>query len=149
MTALLAGQGFAPQADGDSVRMRRCPFHELAESRPEIVCAVHKGVIDGALEELGSELRLEQLDIFPEPDVCVAVPSLEASQCTIESSGSRLPGLNSVPTCTRPDQCDLRHLVVGDAEDLRRLLLVHEVERCPTVPRPRDRAANMNDHAAG
>lgn len=70
VTALLADQGFAPEADGDTVRMRRCPFHDLAESRPEIVCAVHKGVIDGALEELGSGLRAE-LDIFPEPDRCV------------------------------------------------------------------------------
>lgn len=75
VTALLADQGFAPEAEGETVRMRRCPFHDLAESRPEIVCAVHKGVIDGALEELGSELRLEQLDVFPEPDVCVATLS--------------------------------------------------------------------------
>ena len=72
VTALLAGQGFEPELAGDAVRMRRCPFHDLAESRPEIVCAVHKGVIDGALEELGSDLRLDQLDVFPEPDVCVA-----------------------------------------------------------------------------
>lgn len=72
VTTLLADQGFAPEAAGDAVRMRRCPFHDLAESRPEIVCAVHKGLIDGALEELGSDLRLERLDVFPERDVCVA-----------------------------------------------------------------------------
>jgi predicted ArsR family transcriptional regulator len=72
VTALLADQGFAPEAAGATVRIRRCPFHDLAESRPEIVCAVHKGVIDGALEELGSELRLQRLDILTEPGVCVA-----------------------------------------------------------------------------
>ena len=72
---LLADQGFEPELAGDAVRMRRCPFHDLAESRPEIVCAVHKGLIDGALDELGSDLRLESLDVFPEPNVCVATLS--------------------------------------------------------------------------
>jgi predicted ArsR family transcriptional regulator len=52
--------------------MHRCPFHDLAESAPEVVCAVHKGLIDGALEELGSDLRVDRLDVFVEPDVCVA-----------------------------------------------------------------------------
>ena len=52
--------------------MRRCPFHDLAESQPEIVCAVHRGLIAGALEELGSGLEVEGLDVFVEPDLCVA-----------------------------------------------------------------------------
>jgi len=52
--------------------MRRCPFHDLAEAQPEIICAVHKGLITGALQELGSELEVAGLDVFVEPDLCVA-----------------------------------------------------------------------------
>ena len=72
VTALLAEQGFSPETGEHEIRMRRCPFHDLAESHPEIVCAVHKGLIDGALEELGSDLRIDGLDVFVEPDLCVA-----------------------------------------------------------------------------
>jgi len=72
VTTLLAEQGFRPVAADGAVRMRRCPFHELAESRPEVVCAVHRGLIDGALEEIGSDLRVSTLDVFVEPDLCIA-----------------------------------------------------------------------------
>ena len=52
--------------------MHRCPFHDLAEANPRIVCAVHRGLIEGALTELGSGLSVEALEIFPRPNVCVA-----------------------------------------------------------------------------
>jgi predicted ArsR family transcriptional regulator len=69
---LLDQQGFAPEAAEGEIRMRRCPFHELAETHPEVVCAVHRGLISGALGELGSKLEVEALDVFVEPDLCVA-----------------------------------------------------------------------------
>lgn len=52
--------------------MRRCPFHDLAETSPEVVCAVHRGLISGALAELGQQLVVKELEIFPRPDVCIA-----------------------------------------------------------------------------
>jgi predicted ArsR family transcriptional regulator len=72
VTELLAEQGFRPVVADGAVRMRRCPFHELAESRPQVVCAVHRGLIDGALEEIGSDLRVSKLDVFVEPALCIA-----------------------------------------------------------------------------
>ncbi len=71
MVELLDAQGFAPERVEEGIRMARCPFHELAETSPQVVCAVHKGLIDGALDELGSDLRVDGLDIFVEPDVCL------------------------------------------------------------------------------
>lgn len=68
---LLDEQGFRASTDGRRVCMRRCPFHDLAETNPEIICAIHRGMIDGALEELGSSLRVGTLDVFPEPDLCL------------------------------------------------------------------------------
>ena len=70
--ALLAEAGFAPEPEGREIRMRRCPFHDLAEAHPDVVCAVHRGLIDGALGGLGSELGVDRLDVFVEPDLCVA-----------------------------------------------------------------------------
>ncbi|MES1246893.1 MAG: helix-turn-helix domain-containing protein [Actinomycetota bacterium] len=72
VAALLAEQGFDPEVADGELRMRRCPFHQLATTHGEVVCAVHRGLIDGALEELGSDLRIERVDAFVEPDLCVA-----------------------------------------------------------------------------
>ena len=69
---LLDEQGFEPRAHGRSIAMHRCPFHDLAESNPRVVCSVHRGLIDGALAELGSPLSVFQLDVFPQPGVCFA-----------------------------------------------------------------------------
>ena len=72
VSGLLEGQGFAPSVEGDAIHMHRCPFHDLAEAHPEVVCPVHKGLISGALTALGSELEVEGLDVFVRPDLCVA-----------------------------------------------------------------------------
>lgn len=72
VVGILAEQGFEPQADELAIRMCRCPFHDLAEAHPEVVCAVHRGLISGALKALGSNLSVSALEIFPQPNVCVA-----------------------------------------------------------------------------
>ena len=69
---LLDEEGFAAEPHGTEIHMRRCPFHELAETNPEIVCGVHLGLMAGALEELGSDLEVEALDVFVRPDLCIA-----------------------------------------------------------------------------
>jgi predicted ArsR family transcriptional regulator len=69
---LLDQQGFAARLEGDEIVMCRCPFAELATTHPGIVCTLHRGLIDGAFAELGSRLAVEELEIFPRPDVCVA-----------------------------------------------------------------------------
>jgi predicted ArsR family transcriptional regulator len=68
---LLADQGFDPAASGTAIEMRRCPFHDLAETNPDVVCGLHRGLIDGALTACGSALAVRELEIFPESDVCV------------------------------------------------------------------------------
>jgi predicted ArsR family transcriptional regulator len=72
VTRLLDEEGFAAEAHGREIHMRRCPFHELAETNPGIVCGVHRGLMAGALEELGSRLQVAGLDVFVRPDLCVA-----------------------------------------------------------------------------
>jgi predicted ArsR family transcriptional regulator len=72
IAGILADQGFEPEVDALGITMRRCPFLDLAEANPRVVCAVHRGLIDGALRELGVPLTVSKLEIFPRPNVCVA-----------------------------------------------------------------------------
>ena len=72
VTGILAEHGFEPEASAAAITMRRCPFLELAKTSPAVVCAVHRGLIDGALRTLGSPLTVAALEIFPRPDACVA-----------------------------------------------------------------------------
>jgi predicted ArsR family transcriptional regulator len=72
VVTLLDRQGFAAQESGDRIEMRRCPFYALAETHPQIVCTLHRGIIDGALDASGSQKRVARLDPFVEPTLCVA-----------------------------------------------------------------------------
>ena len=69
---LLADEGFRPQLAGDELRMRRCPFHELALTHGHVVCGLHLGLVRGALAASGSGLEVTSLAPFVEPSLCVA-----------------------------------------------------------------------------
>jgi predicted ArsR family transcriptional regulator len=77
LTELLADLGFDPQADGDPgqapdrIRLRHCPFLELAEEYGQIVCPLHLGLMKGALAQVGSPVEASRLQPFAEPDVCL------------------------------------------------------------------------------
>ena len=70
--AILDDLGFAPQEspDCDTVRLRRCPLLDVARQYPEIICQVHKGLISGALTELGGDDAGVDLLPFAESDAC-------------------------------------------------------------------------------
>lgn len=62
-------QGFAPHDTGDDVLLRRCPLIEAATRHPDIVCAVHQGMIDGVLAARGEE-AFSRLHPFTGPSEC-------------------------------------------------------------------------------
>ena len=68
--------GFMPEAVEDSdelkILLHRCPFREVAESNQAVVCAVHLGMLKGALAEMGAPLQASSLEPFVEPTLCVA-----------------------------------------------------------------------------
>lgn len=75
---LLGEWGYTPQTEVDpdslglTVTLRRCPFLELAQAHPDVVCGIHRGLLQGTLEavgEAGSQVSLEPLVT---PDTCVA-----------------------------------------------------------------------------
>ena len=57
LMARLDALGFDPELAGDdaqvTVGFAHCPFRELAESNPEIVCALHQGVVEGIVRRPG------------------------------------------------------------------------------------------------
>lgn len=57
LVARLDALGFDPAvaAEGDqaTVAFAHCPFRELAEAHPEIVCALHQGLVEGIVDALG------------------------------------------------------------------------------------------------
>ena len=61
-----------PVVDDSVIRLRHCPFLELAQEHREIVCSIHLGLMQGALQEWGSDLAVERLEAFVEPDLCLA-----------------------------------------------------------------------------
>ncbi|MCV7196160.1 transcriptional regulator [Mycobacterium angelicum] len=99
-TATFAGMGFAPElaataeprpssAESGSalgaeriIRLHACPVRELARSRPEVVCAIHLGLLQGLVDKspAGGEggpksvrpAMTAHLEPLVEPDLCVA-----------------------------------------------------------------------------
>ena len=53
------------------IRLRHCPFLELAEAYGQLVCRIHLGLMQGALAELRAPVTAAQLEPFAEPDACV------------------------------------------------------------------------------
>lgn len=72
LAAHLDRLGFDPVADPDgrTYRLWRCPFVDLARSRPEVVCAVHLGLAQAVLDRTGGPLRAERLVPFAGPRRC-------------------------------------------------------------------------------
>ncbi|MFC9328000.1 helix-turn-helix transcriptional regulator [Kitasatospora sp. NPDC057015] len=65
------GWGFGPElaADGAGVLLHQCPFQQNAESHPEVVCAVHQGLLDAIAERAGRPGAIA-LRPFSAPGVC-------------------------------------------------------------------------------
>ncbi|ETB27462.1 transcriptional regulator [Mycobacterium avium 09-5983] len=75
--------GFAPERrviDGEQqVGLRHCPFLELAENSSNVVCPVHLGLMQGAMESWGAPVSVDRLDPFVEPDLCLAHLTLQGA----------------------------------------------------------------------
>jgi len=52
--------------------LRHCPFLELAETSAQVVCPVHLGLMQGAMDAWGAPVDVDRLDAFVEPDLCLA-----------------------------------------------------------------------------
>jgi predicted ArsR family transcriptional regulator len=84
LTSSLAELGFAPELaasredGGYAVNLRQCPFLEVAQQHRQVICALHLGLMRGALSRMRAPVTADRLDPFVAPGLCVA--RLSASQ---------------------------------------------------------------------
>jgi predicted ArsR family transcriptional regulator len=77
LTAIMDELGFSPQAEaGDGagqyrLRLRQCPFREVAQQHQDVICSLHLGLMRGALGQMRAPLTADRLDPFVEPSLCV------------------------------------------------------------------------------
>jgi predicted ArsR family transcriptional regulator len=65
----LTRQGYEPCRGADGViRLRNCPFHQLAERHREVVCGMNLTLVEGLVEGLGADGWRPILD--PQPGYC-------------------------------------------------------------------------------
>ncbi|MGH3166656.1 MAG: hypothetical protein ACRDN0_12290 [Trebonia sp.] len=77
LTAAMRDMGFDPQAatadDGMyRLRLRGCPFIEVARQHQDVVCGLHLGLMRGAFSAMRAPVTADELDTFAEPGLCVA-----------------------------------------------------------------------------
>ena len=69
---LVRPSGGAAADHPSRIGLRRCPFLEVAAVRSAVVCPVHLGLMQGALETWGAPVTVDHLEPFAEPDLCLA-----------------------------------------------------------------------------
>lgn len=91
----LGAMGFESRAvevpTGVRIDVTSCPFLEVATGHLPVVCAVHRGLMEGLLGELGSPITVDRLDPLVEPGLCVAhlVRPAPGMAATREASSAR------------------------------------------------------------
>jgi len=73
LVAMLSDLGFDPAAVEDdgllTVAFTHCPFQALAETHPDVVCHLHRGLIEGFVEEMGAG-SVERFGTLADRDPC-------------------------------------------------------------------------------
>jgi len=72
---LLARQGFTPVTDERGLRILTCPMLDAARLRPDVVCALHQGLLDAAADRPPGAVAGEPLRLVPfgAEDACLVV----------------------------------------------------------------------------
>ena len=89
LTATMAEIGFAPEAVTDGtqyqLRLRQCPFREVAENHQDVVCQLHLGLMQGALAQMRAPVTADRLQPFAEPSLCIAYLATRQNQASAGS----------------------------------------------------------------
>ena len=73
VTTMLSELGFDPAVVADdgvaTIAFTHCPFAELAAAHPEVVCHLHRGLIQGYVEQIGGA-SVERFGTLADRDPC-------------------------------------------------------------------------------
>jgi predicted ArsR family transcriptional regulator len=67
----LTQQGYEPSREDGVIRLRNCPFHQLAERHRDVVCGMNLALVEGVVAGLGADGWHPALD--PQPGHCCVV----------------------------------------------------------------------------
>ncbi len=70
VVGLLEDLRFSPSSDAEGIALRTCPLLDVAQRLPEVVCQVHRGLVEGVLERHGTPDVEVDLIPFAEPGAC-------------------------------------------------------------------------------
>jgi predicted ArsR family transcriptional regulator len=68
----LAATGYEPVCAGDDIRLRNCPFHQLAAQHRDLICGMNVSLVQGMIDGLPGDGRTARLD-RGETGCCVAI----------------------------------------------------------------------------
>ena len=94
LTGLLDALDFAPEpvSDGirptDRIRLRHCPFLELADPHRDLVCPLHLGLMQGALAAFDAPVTVATLEPFADSTSCL----VRLAPTPNDEVGDRAPG---------------------------------------------------------
>ena len=91
VVALLGDVGFAPtigevrghgpggaRDTATVIEVHACPFYDVAREHPDVICAVHLGLIQGALDQMQAPPVALRLEPLVRPDLCLVHISPDA-----------------------------------------------------------------------
>jgi predicted ArsR family transcriptional regulator len=83
----LGAHGYEPWRGEDAIRLRNCPFHQLAAQHRDVVCGMNLALIDGLVTGLSASGLRPVLD--PRPGYCcVAIGASEAGAVISPPAGT-------------------------------------------------------------
>jgi len=68
LVGILDGLGFDPEPEAGVIRLPTCPFRGATRRHPDVVCAVHRGLVEGLTASTSTPARLLP---FVEPELCL------------------------------------------------------------------------------
>ena len=77
LAGIMRELGFEPRTgpggDGEyRLELRQCPFLEVAREHRDVICALHLGLMRGAVDVMRAPVTADGLEPFAEPGLCVA-----------------------------------------------------------------------------
>jgi predicted ArsR family transcriptional regulator len=94
LTALLTTMSFQPEpaepaGQTEVIRLRGCPYRDVARQHPDVVCSIHLGLLRGAFDRLGAPPTEITLSPFVEPELCtVHLAASGSPTAAITTTGS-------------------------------------------------------------
>ena len=73
MERALQDLGYEPARDGQRLRLRNCPFHDVVDVAPQLVCGLNHAMLDGMLTGLGADDYCQAHTDGAPPDCCVSI----------------------------------------------------------------------------